>query len=92
MNKAEFTGAIAEASGLTKADAERAVEAMFEQLAYEVAPHGIEVVIIEPGGFQSLFRHPEDMLATGHRSQVVAFVLLDGLGQPIVEILLPVVE
>ncbi len=30
MNKAEFTGAIAEASGLTKADAERAVEAMFD--------------------------------------------------------------
>lgn len=28
-----------------------AVEAMFEQLAYEVAPHGIEVSIIEPGGY-----------------------------------------
>ncbi len=28
-----------------------AVEAMFEQLAYEVAPHGIEVTIIEPGGY-----------------------------------------
>lgn len=28
-----------------------AVEAMSEQMAYEVAPHGIEVVIIEPGGF-----------------------------------------
>ena len=28
-----------------------AVEAMGEQMAYEVAPHGIEVVIIEPGGF-----------------------------------------
>jgi NAD(P)-dependent dehydrogenase (short-subunit alcohol dehydrogenase family) len=28
-----------------------AVEAMSEQLAYELAPHGIEVVIIEPGGF-----------------------------------------
>ncbi|RYD16957.1 MAG: HU family DNA-binding protein [Lysobacteraceae bacterium] len=32
MNKAEFTGAIAEASGLTKADAERAVEAMFDTI------------------------------------------------------------
>ena len=28
-----------------------AVEAMSEQLAYEVAPLGIEVVVIEPGGF-----------------------------------------
>lgn len=28
-----------------------AVEAMSEQLAYEVAPHGIEVLIIQPGGF-----------------------------------------
>jgi DNA-binding protein HU-beta len=30
MNKGEFVGAIAEASGLTKADAERAVEGMFK--------------------------------------------------------------
>ena len=29
MNKAEFVGAVADASGLTKADAERAVEGMF---------------------------------------------------------------
>ena len=28
-----------------------AVESMSEQLAYELAPHGVEVVIIEPGGF-----------------------------------------
>lgn len=28
-----------------------AVEAMFEQLAYEVYPHGIGVTIIEPGGY-----------------------------------------
>jgi NAD(P)-dependent dehydrogenase (short-subunit alcohol dehydrogenase family) len=28
-----------------------AVEAWGEQLAYELAPHGIEVVIIQPGGF-----------------------------------------
>ena len=28
-----------------------AVEAMFEQLAYELVPHGIEVSIIEPGGY-----------------------------------------
>ena len=28
-----------------------AVEAMSEQIAYELAPHGIDVVIIEPGGF-----------------------------------------
>ena len=28
-----------------------AVEALSEQLAYEVAPHGIDVVIIQPGGF-----------------------------------------
>ena len=30
MNKGEFVGAIADASGLTKADAERAVEGMFK--------------------------------------------------------------
>jgi DNA-binding protein HU-beta len=29
MNKGEFIGAVADASGLTKADAERAVEGMF---------------------------------------------------------------
>lgn len=28
-----------------------AVEAMSEQLAYELAPHGIDVLIIQPGGF-----------------------------------------
>ncbi|MGE3692295.1 MAG: SDR family oxidoreductase [Novosphingobium sp.] len=28
-----------------------AVESMSEQIAYELAPHGIEVTIIEPGGF-----------------------------------------
>ena len=28
-----------------------AVEAMFEQLAYELVPHNIEVTIIEPGGY-----------------------------------------
>ena len=28
-----------------------AVEAMSEQLAYELVPHGIEVVIIQPGGY-----------------------------------------
>jgi NAD(P)-dependent dehydrogenase (short-subunit alcohol dehydrogenase family) len=28
-----------------------AVESMSEQLAYELAPHGIEVVIIQPGGY-----------------------------------------
>ncbi|CAN7593223.1 SDR family oxidoreductase [Phenylobacterium sp. LjRoot219] len=28
-----------------------AVESMSEQLAYELAPHGIEVTIIQPGGF-----------------------------------------
>ena len=28
-----------------------AAEAMFEQLAYEVAPHGVEVSIIQPGGY-----------------------------------------
>ncbi len=30
-----------------------AVEAWGEQLAYELAPHGIEVVIIQPGGFMT---------------------------------------
>jgi NAD(P)-dependent dehydrogenase (short-subunit alcohol dehydrogenase family) len=31
-----------------------AVEGMSEQIAYELAPHGIEVVIIEPGGFPTM--------------------------------------
>lgn len=30
-----------------------AVESMSEQLAYELAPHGIEVTIIQPGGYQT---------------------------------------
>lgn len=30
-----------------------AVEAMSEQLAYELVPHGIEVVIIQPGGYHT---------------------------------------
>jgi NAD(P)-dependent dehydrogenase (short-subunit alcohol dehydrogenase family) len=30
-----------------------AVEAWAEQLAYELAPHGIEVLIIQPGGYQT---------------------------------------
>lgn len=32
-----------------------AVEAMCEQLAYELVPHGIDVVIIQPGGFPTNF-------------------------------------
>ncbi|MEZ5708056.1 MAG: SDR family oxidoreductase [Blastomonas sp.] len=28
-----------------------AVEAMFEQMAYELVPHGVDVTIIEPGGY-----------------------------------------
>jgi NAD(P)-dependent dehydrogenase (short-subunit alcohol dehydrogenase family) len=28
-----------------------ALEAMSEQMAYELVPHGIEVTVIEPGGF-----------------------------------------
>jgi len=28
-----------------------AVEAMFEALAYELAPHGVEVTIVQPGGY-----------------------------------------
>lgn len=38
-----------------------AVEAMFEQLAYEVRPHGIGVTIIQPGGY------PTDIWANRNR-------------------------
>jgi NAD(P)-dependent dehydrogenase (short-subunit alcohol dehydrogenase family) len=38
-----------------------AVEAMSEQLAYELAPHGVEVTIIQPGGY------PTDIWAKGDR-------------------------
>jgi NAD(P)-dependent dehydrogenase (short-subunit alcohol dehydrogenase family) len=38
-----------------------AVEAMSEQLAYELAPHGVEVTIIQPGGY------PTDIWAKGDK-------------------------
>jgi NAD(P)-dependent dehydrogenase (short-subunit alcohol dehydrogenase family) len=31
-----------------------AVEAMSEQLAYELAPHGVEVTVVQPGGYPTL--------------------------------------
>lgn len=45
-----------------------AVEAMFEALAYELAPHGVEVCIVQPGGYptaiwQSGERYSDAMLA-----------------------------
>lgn len=45
-----------------------AVEAMFEALAYELAPHGVEVSIVQPGGYptniwQSGERYSDAMIA-----------------------------
>ena len=39
-----------------------ALEALSEQLAYELVPHGIEVVIIEPGGFPTNIGHNRAVL------------------------------
>lgn len=39
-----------------------AVEAMFEAMAYELAPHGVEVSIVQPGGY------PTSIWASGERA------------------------
>ena len=58
-----------------------AVEAMSEQMAYELAPHGIEVVIIQPGGFPTRMgvnraRHTGALLARLDPSMTAAYPAL----------------
>ncbi len=51
VNISSQQGRFVMAGGGLYAPTKFAVEAMSEQLAYEVAQHGIEVVIIQPGGY-----------------------------------------
>ena len=51
VNISSQQGRFVMAGGGLYAPTKFALEAMSEQLAYEVAPHGIEVVIIQPGGY-----------------------------------------
>ena len=51
VNISSQQGRFVMAGGGLYAPTKFALEAMSEQLAYEVAPHGIEVLIIEPGGY-----------------------------------------
>jgi NAD(P)-dependent dehydrogenase (short-subunit alcohol dehydrogenase family) len=55
-----------------------AVEAMFEAMAYELAPFGVEVAIIEPGGYPTKIwdngrRYAEEMLARADNERKEAY-------------------
>ncbi len=73
MNKGEFVSAVAEASGLSKGDAEKAVEAMVSVVTGELKKGG-EVRIIGFGNFEvtrreaSTGRNPQ----TGAEVQIAA--------------------
>lgn len=70
-----------------------AVEAMGEQLAYELVPHNVEVTIIEPGGYPTevwvnrniytgaLKERAEDMHTSGYPQVVAAMGTEDGSGR-----------
>lgn len=70
-----------------------ALEAMSEQLAYELVPHNIDVTIIEPGGYptevwvnrnaysQALKGRAEDIHTAGYPEQVARMGLEDGSGR-----------
>jgi NAD(P)-dependent dehydrogenase (short-subunit alcohol dehydrogenase family) len=70
-----------------------ALEAMSEQLAYELVPHNIDVSIIEPGGYptkvwvnrnaysQALKERAEARHADGYPQQVAAMGTEDGSGR-----------
>lgn len=51
MNKSEFIGAIADASGLTKADSERALEALF-QVVKKTLKKGESISLVGFGTFE----------------------------------------
>ena len=70
-----------------------ALEAMSEQLAYELVPHNIDVTIIEPGGYptevwvnrnaysQALKGRAEDIHTAGYPEQVARMGMEDGSGR-----------
>jgi NAD(P)-dependent dehydrogenase (short-subunit alcohol dehydrogenase family) len=52
-----------------------AVEAMFEAMAYELAPHGVEVSIVQPGGY------PTNIWASGARASDAMIARATGDGR-----------
>ncbi|MEW9855010.1 SDR family oxidoreductase [Novosphingobium sp. M1R2S20] len=70
-----------------------AVESMSEQLAYELAPHGIEVVIIQPGGYPTdvgenrarynaaLLARAEERHTAGYPAMVASMTPAPGAGR-----------
>ena len=57
-----------------------ALEAMSEQMAYELAPHGVEVTIIQPGGYptdvwRNRNRYTSELLARADAERIAAYAM-----------------